>query len=135
MVSRTFAISAASMITILVVSLVIGAVQTPQGLDGTLLLDATYYKNDGLVVIIFEDKSNKTSLAVLEVLGMDTSFQRHYTGANFTQHVKFDAPPKLGWKVHPVTVAITHDEFGQIGIKTEIHEPGSPKPPIIYGCL
>lgn len=131
-IRAAYAVPAASAAIIAVIFLAAGA-QTPPGLGDIFTLDATYHDSDSMVTISFEDKSHGTSHVILEVLGMDTSFQRQYEYAGFVEHVRFDSPPALGWKVHPVTLKVTHVELGTIGIKTEIYEPGQPKPPVIYG--
>ena len=72
---------------------------------------------------------------VLEILGMTESFQKNYTGSEFTERVSFSSVPQYGWKTNPVTFVVEHEEFGSIGIKTEIHAPNEPNPPIIFSKL
>lgn len=102
-------------------------------LEDTFVVDAVYFKEQRLVTISFEDKSRKSTSVVLEVLGMDETFQRYHESPNFTEDVVFELPPKFGWKVHPVTFVVEHPDLGQVSLKTEIHAPGDPKPPVIYG--
>jgi hypothetical protein len=64
---------------------------------------------------------------------MDESFQKTLSGSEFVEIVQFPVTPKYGWKVHPVTFLIDHEELGKISLKTEIHPYGQPAPPIIYG--
>jgi hypothetical protein len=63
---------------------------------------------------------------------METSFQKTFTGSNFTIQVPFDDVPKYGWKTMPVTLAVEHSEFGKIGIKTDIHDSGNPSGSLIF---
>jgi hypothetical protein len=101
-------------------------------LENTFLIDATYYENDNYVEITFEDKSQSTNTAILEILGMETSFQKTFNGSTFVERVKFSNEPKYGWQIHPVTVLVEHEELGKIGLKTEIHYENEPAPSVIY---
>lgn len=87
-------------------------------------LDATFYKEKKYVEIKFDDPTQQTTKTVLEIQGMEQSFQKTFTGSNFTIRVPFDDVPKYGWKTMPVTLAVEHSEFGKIGIKTDIHDEG-----------
>ncbi len=98
----------------------------------TFDLDAIYYENQRIVEISFNDNSQKTSSVVLEILGMDETFQKTFSGSNFVVKIQFDSPPKYGWKIHPITLNVEHQEFGTVGIKTEIHSENEPAPPIIF---
>ena len=96
--------------------------------------DAVYIESDQIVKIIFNDKANKTQSGTLEILGMDVTYQEKYTfneESNFIEEVDFKKVPKYGWKTTPITLEITHSEFGKIGLKTEIHEPNQSQPKII----
>ena len=108
-----------------------GATQ-PGDLGGTFEVDAVYDAGSRSVTVSFEDLSGGSSSVTMEVLGMGESFQRSYEGARFVEEVPFGPPPRLGWKVHPVTFAVEHRDLGEIGIKTEIREPGGPRPAVIY---
>lgn len=101
-------------------------------LKSTFQIDATYY-DEGYVEISYLDKTSKTNHVVLEILGMDKSFQKTLSGSKFVETVPFPALPKYGWQVHPVTFLIDHQELGKISLKTEIHSYGEPSRPIIYG--
>ena len=101
-------------------------------LKSTFEIDATYY-DAGYVEISYLDKTSKTNHVVLEILGMDESFQKTLTGSNFVETVPFPVLPKYGWQVHPVTFLIDHQELGKVSLKTEIHNQGEPAPPVIYG--
>ena len=41
----------------------------------------------------------------------------------------------MGGQLPPVVFSINHDEFGKIGLKTEIYEQGESKPRIIYSKI
>ena len=101
-------------------------------LENTFFIDATYYENENYVEITFEDKSQNTKTAVLEILGMETSFQKTFDSSNFVERVEFTNEPKYGWRIHPITVLVEHTELGNIGMKTEIHYENEPAPPVIY---
>lgn len=95
-------------------------------------IDAIYDNSTNLVTITFNDKSQKTISATLEILGMEKSFQKKYTQSNFIEQVKFDGKPQYGWQIHPITILVENSEFGKISIKTEIHSLDEPKPQVIF---
>jgi len=101
----------------------------------TFIVDAIYLKDKGIVEISFFDNSGKTQSVILEILGMVESFQKNYAGSEFTEEVPFSSVPQYGWKTNPVTFVVEHEEFGTIGIKTEIHAPNEPPTPIIFSKL
>ena len=101
----------------------------------TFIVDAIYLKDQGIVEISFLDNSGKTQFVILEILGMAESFQKNYTGSKFTDEVPFSSVPQYGWKTNPVTFVVEHEEFGNVGIKTEIHAPDESSPPIIFSKL
>ncbi len=101
----------------------------------TFSVDAIYLEDKGYVEISFIDNSNHTKSVVLEILGMPESFQKKFVGSEFSERVQFSETPKYGWKVNPVTFVVEHEEFGKIGIKTEIHPPSEPHPPIIFSKM
>ncbi len=101
-------------------------------LENTFDVDAIYYENQGIVEISFNDNSQKTNSVVLEILGMDETFQKTFEGSSFVERVQFDSTPKYGWQIHPITLVVDHQELGKIGIKTEIHSENEPAPPIIF---
>lgn len=100
--------------------------------EKTFYVDATYYPEQKIVKITFEDKSNGTNSIVLEILGMETSFQKTFTGSQFTQTVDLQ-PSSFGWKIHPITLLVDHQTLGKVAIKTEIHNQDQPSPKVIYG--
>ncbi len=101
-------------------------------LENTFDVDAIYYENQGIVEISFNDNSQKTNSVVLEILGMEETFQKTFSGSNFVERVQFDSIPKYGWKIHPVTLDVEHQELGKVGIKTEIHSENEPTPSLIF---
>lgn len=127
-------ITAISIIVITVLGLLFlsGSSSNKDILKSTFEIDATYY-DAGYVEISYLDKSEKTNHVVLEILGMDESFQKTLSGSKFVETVPFPTVPKYGWQVHPVTFLIDHQELGKVSLKTEIHPYGEPAPPIIYG--
>ena len=115
-----------------------GGNQNEQVLKSTFYVDAIYVENSessdsNYIQITFEDKSQKTNAVVLEVLGMEESFQKTYLESEFVETIMFPAPPKYGWEIHPVTLLIDHEELGKVSIKTEIRPEGETSAPIIYG--
>lgn len=92
--------------------------------EDVLLLDATFYDDKKYVEITFSDNTNKTTSVVLEILGMEKSFQKTLDGPSFKITVPFDKEPQYGWKVVPVTLVVSHPDFGKVGVKTDIHIPG-----------
>ena len=96
--------------------------------------DAVFLEDEHVVQIYFEDKSNNTKSAVLEILGMDVTYHQEYkfdSNSAFIENMYIEKIPKYGWKTTPVTLEIQHSQFGNIGLKTEIHEPSEAKPRII----
>ncbi len=110
-------------------------------LKSTFLIEAVYFDQnnsdieggDAYIQITFKDKSEKTNAVVLEVLGMETSFQKTFVDSEFVEIISFPTTPKYGWEIHPVTLQIDHEELGQVSLKTEIRPYGEPPAPIIYG--
>jgi len=97
----------------------------------TFQIEAIYY-DSGHVEISYFDKSGKTNSVVMEILGMEESFQKTFSDSEFIEIVLFPNLPKYGWPVHPVVLEIDHKEFGHIQLKTEIHSLDEPVPPVIY---
>ncbi len=97
----------------------------------TFQVDAVYY-DTGHVEVAFFDKSEKTNSVVMEILGMEETFQKTFSGHEFIEIVPFPDEPKYGWEIHPVVLEIEHPELGNVQLKTEIHPLGDPAPPVIY---
>ena len=98
-------------------------------------LDAVYQKNDNSIQITFEDKSKKSTFAILEILGMETTYHKEFqiTDSKFIQIIPLDQLPKYGWKTMPVTLEVTYDDSKIIKMKTEIHDEDQKSPEIIFG--
>lgn len=123
-------------ITVLVISFVVFSFSEGPTLDKkqilqTIQLDALYNEADKKIIITYSDKSQKTESVVLEVLGMEKSYQKKFTDSEFIAEIQLDSPPQYGWKTTPVTLVIMHDDFGKIGLKTEIHLEDQEKPRVI----
>ena len=101
----------------------------------TFVFDAVYYDSRQTIEVTFQDKSKKTSIVILEILGMQESFQKTFAETEFIENIPFEGPPQYGWEIHPVTLVIEHEEFGKIGMKTEVHSENEPSKPIIFSSL
>ncbi|MBI2006349.1 MAG: hypothetical protein HYS75_03645 [Nitrosopumilales archaeon] len=104
-------------------------------LKQTFVIDAVYFENDGSVEVSFRDKSNKTNHVTLEILGMPESFHKEYGSSSFVEKIILTSAPKYGWQSIPVTLLVEHEEFGKIGIKTEIRPVGENHATIIFSKL
>ena len=96
--------------------------------------DAVYLNDDNSVLITFSDETGKSSFAILEILGMETTFHKEFkiTNSSFSQLVSLDTIPKYGWKTIPVILEITYDESNTVKMKTEIHDEDQIPPEIIF---
>ena len=96
--------------------------------------DAVYLKDSKSILITFDDTNQKSSFAILEILGMEKTFHEEFTisDSNFSKLVPIDNIPKYGWKTTPVTLEITYDE-SVVYMKTEIHEEDQISPTVIFG--
>ncbi|MDC0186877.1 hypothetical protein OAJ08_01675 [Candidatus Nitrosopelagicus sp.] len=96
--------------------------------------DAVYEKDSNSVSITFVDKDEKSSFAVLEILGMENTFHKEFEiyDSKFTKLVPLDKVPKYGWKTTPVTLEITYGE-SIVYMKTEIHDKDQISPVVIFG--
>ena len=101
----------------------------------TIFIDAVYDPKNKIVKIMYNDNSKKTNLATLEILGMEETFHKEFARSSFVETVQINSEPKYGWLTTPVVFSINHDEFGKIGLKTEIYEQGESKPRIIYSGI
>lgn len=98
-------------------------------------VDAIYYPEKKSVEITFEDSTKKTSHVTLEILGMESSFQKTFESSRFTTGVPFDSVPQYGWRSMPVTFVVEHEDFGKIGIKIDIHNADEPRGTVIFSQL
>ena len=131
---------ALGVITILAILLITGNNNDNEILESTFTVDAIYFESqnanldDGYIQITFKDNSYKTKAAVLEVLGMEESFQKTFLDSSeFTEIIPFPTPPKYGWAIHPITLLIDHEDLGKVSLKTEVRPFGESPAPIIYG--
>ena len=108
-----------------------GGTDDKEILRQTFQIEAIYY-DSGHVEISYFDKSEKTNSVVLEILGMEESFQKKFSDSEFIEIVPFPNTPKYGWAIHPVVLEVEHEELGHIQLKTEIHPLGEPIPTVIY---
>ncbi len=119
-------------ITVLaIVFLAGGGTDDKDVLRQTFQIEAIYY-DSGHVEISYFDKSGKTNSVVMEILGMEESFQKTFSDSEFIEIVPFPNPPKYGWPIHPIVLEIDHEELGHIQLKTEIHPLDEPVPSVIY---
>ena len=95
--------------------------------------DAVYLKDSNSILITFDDANKKSSFAILEILGMETTFHEEFeiSDSKFTKLVFLDKIPKYGWKTTPITLEITYDE-SIIFMKTEIHDEGQTPSTVIF---
>ena len=96
--------------------------------------DAVYQKDSNSVSITFIDTNEKSSFAVLEILGMENTFHEEFEiyDSKFTKLVPLDKVPKYGWKTTPVTLEITYGE-SIVYMKTEIHDKDQISSVVIFG--
>ena len=97
----------------------------------TFSVNAVYY-DTGHVEVEFIDKSEKTNSVVMEILGMEETFQKSFSDSHFIEIVPFPNKPKYGWEIHPVVLEVEHPELGHVQLKTEIRPLGDPTAPVIY---
>lgn len=95
-------------------------------------VDALYKPENNTIEITYADISEKTDSVIIEILGMDETFHKEFSQQSFVETVQITSPPKYGWETMPVTFSITHNQFGKIGLKIEIHESDEPKSRIVY---
>ena len=130
-------IVAASIIAIIaiVLSVTSNSALDESTISQTIFVDAVYDPKNKIVKITYNDNSKKTNLITLEILGMEETFHKEFTHSSFVETVQINSEPKYGWSTIPVVFSINHDEFGKIGLKTEIYEQGELKPRIIYSKI
>jgi len=101
----------------------------------TIFVDTVYEPENNLVKITYNDNSKKTNLVTLEILGMEQTFHKEFSQNSFVEIVQINSEPKYGWSTMPVVFSVNHDEFGKIGLKTEIYKMDESKPRIIYSKI
>ena len=122
-------------IAAIVISVTSNSALDESTISQTIFVDAIYDPKNKIVKIMYNDNSKKTNLATLEILGMEKTFHKEFSQSSFVETVKINSEPKYGWSTTPVVFSINHDEFGKIGLKTEIYEQGESKPRIIYSKI
>ena len=130
-------IAVASIIAIaaIVISVTSDSALDESTISQTIFVDAIYDPKNKIVKIMYNDNSKKTNLVTLEILGMEKTFHKEFSQSSFVETVEINSEPKYGWSTTPVVFSINHDEFGKIGLKTEIYEQGESKPRIIYSKI
>jgi len=130
-------IAAASIIAIavIVISVTSDSALDESTISQIIFVDAVYEPKNKIVRITYNDNSEMTNLITLEILGMEKTFHKEFSQSSFVETVKINSEPKYGWSSTPVVFSINHDQFGKIGLKTEIYEQGESKPRIIYSKI
>ena len=130
-------IAVASIIAIaaIVISVTSDSTIDESTISQTIFVDAVYEPKNKIVRITYNDNSEMTNLITLEILGMEKTFHKEFSQSSFVETVKINSEPKYGWSTTPVVFSINHDQFGKIGLKTEIYEQGELKPRIIYSKI
>ena len=101
----------------------------------TIFIDAVYEPKNNIIRITYNDNSEMTNIITLEILGMEKTFHKEFSQNTFVETIEINSEPKYGWSTTPVVFSINHDQFGKIGLKTEIYEQGESKPRIIYSKI
>jgi len=127
-------------ISIIALAVIILSISSNSALDEsiisqTIFVDTVYEPENNLVKITYNDNSKKTNLVTLEILGMEQTFHKEFSQNSFVEIVQINSEPKYGWSTMPVVFSVNHDEFGKIGLKTEIYQMDESKPRIIYSKI
>ena len=127
-------------ISIIALTVIILSISSNSALDEsiisqTIFVDTVYEPENNLVKITYNDNTKKTNLVTLEILGMEQTFHKEFSQNSFVEIVQINSEPKYGWSTMPVVFSVNHDEFGKIGLKTEIYQMGESKPRIIYSKI
>jgi len=130
-------IAVASIIAIaaIVISITSDSALDESTISQTIFVDAVYEPKNKIVRITYNDNSEMTNLITLEILGMEKTFHKEFSQSSLVETIEINFEPKYGWSTTPVVFSINHDEFGKIGLKTEIYEQGESKPRIIYSKI
>jgi len=127
-------------LSIITLAVIIFSISSNSALDEsiisqTIFVDTVYEPENNLVKITYNDNSKKTNLVTLEILGMEQTFHKEFSQNSFVEIVQINSEPKYGWSTMPVVFSVNHDEFGKIGLKTEIYQIDESKPRIIYSKI
>ena len=130
-------IAVASIIAIaaIVISITSDSALDESTISQIIFVDAVYEPKNKIVRITYNDNSEMTNLIILEVLGMEKTFHKEFSQSSLVETIEINFEPKYGWSTTPVVFSINHDQFGKIGLKTEIYEQGELKPRIIYSKI
>jgi hypothetical protein len=114
-------------LSIITLAVIIFSISSNSALDEsiisqTIFVDTVYEPENNLVKITYNDNSKKTNLVTLEILGMEQTFHKEFSQNSFVEIIQINSEPKYGWSTMPVVFSINHDEFGKIGLKTEIYQ-------------
>tara|TARA_B100000949_G_scaffold4117_1_gene3639 strand:+ start:303 stop:710 length:408 start_codon:yes stop_codon:yes gene_type:complete len=132
---KIIVIASAIMAIIIVISGIFDSSLDKSTISQTIFVDAIYEPKTNLVKITYSDNSEKTKLVTLEILGMEKTFHKEFSQNSFVETVQINFEPKYGWATMPVTFSIDHEEFGKIGLKTEIHQQDETKPRVVYSKI
>jgi hypothetical protein len=122
-------------LTAIILSISSNSVLDESVISQTIFVDTVYEPENNLVKITYNDNSKKTNLVTLEILGMEQTFHKEFSQNSFVEIVQINSEPKYGWSTMPVVFSVNHDEFGKIGLKTEIYQMDESKPRIIYSKI
>ena len=122
-------------LTAIILSISSNSVLDESVISQTIFVDTVYEPENNLVKITYNDNSKKTNLVTLEILGMEQTFHKEFSHNSFVEIVQINSEPKYGWSTMPVVFSVNHDEFGKIGLKTEIYQMDESKPRIIYSKI
>ena len=132
---KIITIASAIVAIIIVISGIFDSSLDKSTISQTIFVDAIYEPKTNLVKITYSDNSEKTKLVTLEILGMEKTFHKEFSQNSFVETVQINSEPKYGWVTMPVTFSIDHEEFGKIGLKTEIHQQDETKPRVVYSKI
>ena len=132
---KIIAVASIIAVIVIVLSITSNSAVDESTISQTIFVDAVYDPKNNLVKITYTDESDKTNLVTLEILGMEKTFHKEFSQSSFVETVPMNSEPKYGWSTMPVVFSINHDEFGKIGLKTEIHQQDELKPKVIYSKI
>ena len=132
---KIIAIASIIAIAAIVISVTSDSALDESTISQIIFVDAVYEPKNKIVRITYNDNSEMTNLIILKVLGMEKTFHKEFSQSSLVETIEINFEPKYGWSTTPVVFSINHDEFGKIGLKTEIYEQGESKPRIIYSKI
>lgn len=126
-----------AILSIIIVAIIFFSIIDSSQVDEKLVaskiqVSATYFIDEKIIKISYDDRSNMTNSVILEVEGLNPSFHKKYSTSSFIEDIPLSQPPQYGWKTLPVTFLIDHKEFDKILLKTEISPVGQPHSKVIY---